>query len=160
MTDFTELEFLFEQFIEADSNPFILKTKSVYKRSGQLQTKVEEKNIELIPTTNILLDILTESEKIWIELYPKNFFNKLFQSSRVKKLNAIIDSHDDSWISVCSEQTSTKLKKFGVICQSNHNITLTDKILIAKRDKLIFRKSDQLFEFSVDWSNYKVIHII
>jgi DNA-directed RNA polymerase subunit H (RpoH/RPB5) len=159
MLDFIELEFLFEQFIEADSNPFKLKTKSVSKIAGQIQTKVEETEITLTKTSDLILDIMSLSENIDVEIYPKNWLSRLFQKSRTKKLKSIIHNLSQEWILITSQHTKESLKDFNIVVESNPKIQISNKILVLKRNKLFWRQSEGVLEFSVDWSCYKVIRL-
>ena len=71
----------FEPIIEANSNPFQLVYQTTYKENGKLQSQTHEESIELKTIdSDLLKDIIENSESDIVRLYSHNLFQRLFNN--------------------------------------------------------------------------------
>jgi len=135
MINFEELTTFFNDFIKADSNPYIVISKKVYKENGEVKTDYKKEEI-ILQEVKTPLDILLNNQNIeYIDYYPKTFFKKLFN---IKGKNNLHFEGDDSNFILMSENTQ---KIFKTNCNI-HTIEKDDVIIIGKRDRLIYLQID------------------
>jgi hypothetical protein len=134
----------FEPIIEANSNPFQLVYQTTYKENGKLQSKTYEESIELKPIDSDLLeDIIENSKSDIVRLYPKNFFQRLFNNNKKTLLSILENINPDEFIFM-NQSTFDKLLHLGIYVNPIIDDISDDTILIASRERLVIRQSDKL----------------
>jgi len=134
----------FEPIIEVDSNPFQLVSQTTYKENGKLQSKTYEESIELKPIDSDLLeDIIENSKSDVVRLYPKNFFQRLFNNNKKTLLSILENINPDEFIFM-NQSTFDKLLHLGIYVNPIIDNINEDTILIASRERLVIRQYDKL----------------
>ena len=134
----------FEPIIEVDSNPFQLVSQTTYKENGKLQSKNYEESIELKPIDSDLLeDIIENSKSDIVRLYPKNFFQRLFNNNKKNLLRILENINPDEFIFM-NQSTFDKLLHLGIYVNPIIDNINEDIILIASRERLVIRQYDKL----------------
>ena len=134
----------FEPIIEVDSNPFQLVSQTTYKENGKLQSQTYEESIELKTIdSDLLKDIIENSESDTVRLYPHNFFQRLFNNKKKNLLKTLKHINSDEFIFM-SQSTFDKLLHLGIYVIPIIDNIDEDIILIASRERLIIRQSDKL----------------
>lgn len=142
MLDFEELSKYYTDFISANTNPYQLVSKQVFKKNGEIKSITEQKLIKLEEINPKDL-ILKSSNKEEIEYYPKSFFKKIF--GKKVKIDINIEKNEEYFII-----TSIKTKKIvNTNCVIYDSLEEDNKIILVKRGKLIYHiLEDKIYSFT------------
>lgn len=152
MIDFNNL---FDPVIEANSNPFQIKSKQVYKQNGEIKINNLSESIDLIPINSIIEDIIQNCEIETIDFYPKGILQKIFKKRNLNSLKEI-----NSNLILISQNTKSKLSKYSVSIKEHYELDIEDILIIGDRGRLIWRKTEIGIEVNYDRSLFKVFKLI
>lgn len=152
MIDFNNL---FDPVIEANSNPFQIKSKQVYKQNGEIKINNLSESIDLIPIKSITEDIIQNCEIETIDFYPKSILQKIFKKRNLNNLKEI-----NSNLILISQNTKSKLSKYSVSIKEHYELDIEDILIIGDRGRLIWRKTEIGIEVNYDRSLFKVFKLI
>ena len=152
MIDFSNL---FDPVIEANSNPFQIKSKQVYKQNGEIKINNLSESIDLIPINSIIDDIIQNCEIEIIDFYPKGILQKVFKKRNLNNLKEI-----NSNLILVNLNTKNKLSKYNVVIENNYELDTEDILIIGDRGRLVWRKTEDGIEVNYDRSLFKVFKLI
>jgi hypothetical protein len=152
MIDFNNL---FDPVIEANSNPFQIISKQVYKQNGEIKINNLSESIDLTPINSIIEDIIQNCEIEVIDFYPKGILQKIFKKRNLNNLKEI-----NSNLILISQNTKSKLSKYSVVIEDHYEIDIEDILIIGDRGRLVRRKTEIGIEVNYDRSLFKVFKLI
>jgi len=140
----------FDFVIKADSNPFKIYSEEKYKVEGEIKTKQTVETINLQKENSIIDAIINNKNIEEVDYYPKTFWKKLFG---IKSKSNLSFTGDENHFVFMSKKTQ---KIFKTNC-TVYEIDKDDKVVICKRDRLVYYiESDQLY-VNINQDNYKTI---
>jgi hypothetical protein len=130
MLDFEELSKYYTDFIVANSNPYKLITKQVFKKNGEIEfvTNQELIHLEEINPKDL---VLKSSEIKEIDYHPKSFFKRIF--GKKYKIELVFDNPDKHFIFV-----SEKTKQIINTNCTTYNLEDDNRIILGERGKLVY----------------------
>lgn len=152
MIDFNNL---FDPVIEANSNPFQIKSKQVYKQNGEIKINNLSESIDLAPINSIIDDIIQNCEIEIIDFYPKSILQKVFKKRNLNTLKEI-----NSNLILVNLNTKNKLSKHSVVIEDHYELNIEDILIIGDRGRLVWRKTEIGIEVNYDRSLFKVFKLI
>jgi hypothetical protein len=152
MIDFNNL---FDPVIEANVNPFQIKSKQVYKQNGEIKINNLSESINLIPVDSIIEDIIQNCENESIDFYPKGILQKIFKKRNLNNLKEI-----NSNLVLISQNTKSKLSKYSVSIKEHYELDIEDILIIGDRGRLVWRKTEIGIEVNYDKRLFKVFKLI
>ncbi len=148
----------FEQFIEAKTNPFVIKTKSVWKESDQIKSSYQEESIELTKCDNLMLDILERGNQIELEFWTNNFWQRLFKRKKNNVLIKILKENQNKLVH-CSKETQKLLSQRGIAVDCDDNLC-DNIIVITERSRLVWMTRGSLLWTNYDASKFTIIKLV
>jgi hypothetical protein len=152
MFDTSELYLYYDNVIQADSNPFLISERVIYKENGEVKSKFINEEISLEEVNSFLQLILNNTQIEEVDFYPKTFFKKLFN---IKSKKEIGFEGDSNFFVMMSKSTK---KIFKTNCQV-YNIEEDNKVIIGKRSRIVYQIKDGKLFINVNKDNFKTILI-
>lgn len=149
--DFNELSNFFDEFIEVDANPYNISYQEIYKENGVIKKRSINEEFYL-DKFNHITDLFKSNIES-IDHYPKTFLKRIFNIKNNDGMEFYSD--DKNYIILMSEKTS---KIFKTNLKVNF-IDEDDKVIILKRGRLIYYKSENDIYGYIDKENYRVLSI-
>lgn len=152
MTDNSDLYNYYDDVLEANSNPFLISQRVIYKENDQVKSKFVNEELYLEEVNSFLDPILNNQNIEEVDYFPKTFFKKLF---RIKSKKELGFEGDSNYFVMMSKSTE---KIFKTNCNVYY-IEENNKVIIGKRSRIVYQLVNDKILVNVNKENFKTILI-